>query len=98
MQAGNVFTWSISRYKSVPAIVVRAIVANLLSTGDLASDLYTIVTLFELGHDGPATTLLAMVCLNFAAQVKAQMRCVRPIPLTEICLLLGLFRRSLSLS
>ena len=69
MPSGNVFAWVISRYKSVPAIVLRAIVANLLSTGDLASDLYTIQSLFALGHVGPASALLTMVCLSFAVQV-----------------------------
>ena len=72
------FTWSISRYKSVPAIVVRAIVANLLSAGDLASDLYTIESLLALGHDGPASALLSMVCLSFAVQVRAN--AARPVP------------------
>jgi hypothetical protein len=65
----------VSRYKSLPAVVLRAIVANLLSTGDLASDLYTIVSLFVLGHDGPAYALLTMVGLSFAGQVRARMRC-----------------------
>jgi hypothetical protein len=53
----------------VPAIAMRALVANLLSTGDLASDLYTIESLFALGHISPAYDLLAMVCLVFAGQV-----------------------------
>jgi hypothetical protein len=66
--------WLISRYKSLPAIVVRAILANLLSTGDLASDIYTIESLFALGHDGPAYALLAMVCLSFAGQVRPGLR------------------------
>ena len=63
--------WLIARYKSLPAIVLRAIVANLLSTADLASDIYTIESLFALGHHGPAYALLTMVCLSFAAQVRA---------------------------
>ncbi len=67
--------WLFVRYKSVPAIVLRALVANLLSTGDLASDLYTIVSLFALGHDGTAYALLTMVFLSFAAQVRARMHC-----------------------
>ena len=61
----------IARYKSLPAVVLRAIVANLLSTADLASDLYTIESLFALGHDGPASALLSMLCLSFAVQVRA---------------------------
>ena len=63
----------IARSKSVPAIVLRAIVANLLSTFDLASDLYTVQSLFELGHDGPASALLTMVCLSLVVQVRARM-------------------------
>jgi hypothetical protein len=61
--------WLIARYKSLPAIVIRALVANLLSSGDLASDLYTVVSLFALGHNGPASALLTMVCLSLALQV-----------------------------
>jgi hypothetical protein len=61
----------IARYKSLPAIAVRAILANLLSTGDLASDLYTIESLFALGHNSTAHALLTMVCLSFAFQVRA---------------------------
>ncbi len=67
--------WLMSRYKSLPSIVLRALVATLLSTVDLASDLYTIVSLFALGHDGPASALLTMVCLSFGAQVRARMHC-----------------------
>ena len=63
--------WIITHYKSLPSIVLRAIVANLLSTVDLASDLYTIESLFALGHDGSASALLTMVCLSFAVQVMA---------------------------
>ena len=68
-------TWLIARSKALPPIVLRALVANLLSTGDLASDLYTIDSLFALGHDGPASALLTMVCLSFAVQVRARIRC-----------------------
>jgi hypothetical protein len=75
--------WLVARYKSLPAIVVRALVANLLSTGDLASDLYTIESLFVLGHDGSASALLTMVCLSFAMQVRARMSCREGVPLTE---------------
>ena len=67
--------WRIARYKSLSAIVLRAIVANLRSTDNLASDLCTIDSLFALGHNGPASALLTMVCLSFAAQVRAWMRC-----------------------
>jgi hypothetical protein len=67
--------WLIARYKSLSAIVLRAIVANLLSPGDLAADVSTIDSLFALGHNGPASALLTMVCLSFAAQVRAWMRC-----------------------
>ena len=65
----------IARYKSLPAIALRTIVANLLSLFDLASDLYTIESLFALGHNTTASALLTMVCLSFAAQVRAWMRC-----------------------
>ncbi len=75
MAGGNAVSraikWLIAHYKLLPAIVLRAIVANLLSTGDLASDLYTIESLFALGHDGPAYALLTMVGLSFATQVTA---------------------------
>jgi hypothetical protein len=94
--------WIIARYKSLPAIVLRAIVANLLSTGDLVSDLYTIESLVALGHDGPAYALLTMVCLSLASQVRARLRCrvacatYRDLhaPLALCDLILGLFRRS----
>ena len=52
----------VAGYKSVPAIVVRAIVSTLLGTGDLVSDLYTTVTLFSLSHLGPAYAMVAMIC------------------------------------
>ena len=62
----------VARYKSVPAIVVRATIATLLGTGDLASDIYTMFSLFRLGHLSPAYALLTMVLLNFAVgQVRA---------------------------
>ncbi len=64
-------TWIIARYKSVRTIALRAIVTNLLSLFDLASDLYTIESLFALGHNGPACALLTMVCVSFAVQVRA---------------------------
>jgi hypothetical protein len=75
--------WLIARYKSLPAIAMHALVANMFSTGDLASDLYTIENLFALGHNGPAYALLTMVCLSFVGQVMAWMRCVRRVPLIE---------------
>ncbi len=54
MAEGNVVTRALKRivagYKSVPGIVVRAIVATLLGTGNLVSDLYTTVTLFSLSQ------------------------------------------------
>ena len=71
---GNVVTRTFKRivtgYKSLPGIVVRAIVATLLGTGDLVSDLYTTVTLFSLGHLGPAYAMVAMICLSMAVQVR----------------------------
>ncbi len=63
------FQWIIERYKSMPAIVVRATVGALLGTGDVLSDIVTICTLFGLGLLGPAYALLTMVLLSFAAQV-----------------------------
>ena len=72
---GNVVTRSLKRrvtgLKSLPGIVVRAIVATLLGTGDLVSDLYTTVTLFSLSHLGPAYAMVAMICASMAAQVRA---------------------------
>ena len=75
MAEGNVVTRALKRivtgYKSLPGIVVRAIVATLLGTGDLVSDLYTTVNLFSLSHLGPAYAMVAMICLSMAAQVRA---------------------------
>jgi hypothetical protein len=72
---GNVVTHTFKRivagYKSLPGIVVRAIVATLLGTGDLVSDLYTTVTLFSLSHLGPAYAMVAMIGASMAAQVPA---------------------------
>ncbi len=79
---GNVVTRTFKRivtgYKSLPGIVVRAIVATLLGTGDLVSDAYTTVTLFSLSHLGPAYAMVAMICLSMAAQVRASspVRCI----------------------
>jgi hypothetical protein len=82
MAEGNVVTRALKRivagYKSVPGIVVRAIVATLLGTGDLVSDLYTTVNLFSLSHLDPAYAMVAMICLSVAVQVRASspMRCI----------------------
>ena len=69
---GNVVTRTVKRivtgYKSLPGIVVRAIVATLL--GDLVSDLYTTVNLFSLSHLGPAYAMVAMICASMAVQVR----------------------------
>ena len=73
------FQWIIARYKSLPAIVVRAAVGALLGTGDVLSDIVTIYTLFRLGLLGPAYALMTMVILSFAAQVLSQ--CVAHGPL-----------------
>ena len=74
MVEGNVvkrtFKRIVAGYKSVPGIVVRAIVATLLGTGDLVSDLYTTVTLFSLSHLGPAYAMVAMICASMAVQVR----------------------------
>ena len=75
MAEGNVVTRALKRivtgYKSVPGIVVRAIVATLLGTGDLVSDVYTTVNLYSLSHLGPAYAMVAMICASMAAQVWA---------------------------
>ena len=75
MAEGNVVTRTFKRivagYKALPGIVVRAIVATLLGTGDLVSDLYTTVTLFSLSHLDPAYAMVAMICTSMAAQVRA---------------------------
>ena len=60
----------VAGFKSLPGIVVRAIVATLLGTGDLVSDLYTTVTLFSLSHLGPAYAMVAMICLSMTVQVR----------------------------
>jgi ABC-type dipeptide/oligopeptide/nickel transport system permease subunit len=75
MAEGNVVTRALKRivagYRSLPGIVVRAIVSTLLGTGDLVSDVYTTVTLFSLSHLGPAYAMVAMMCFSMAAQVRA---------------------------
>ena len=72
---GGVVTRAFKRivagFKSVPVLVVRTIIATLLGTGDLASDVYSTVGLFELGHVGPANAMVAMVCTSMTAQVRA---------------------------
>jgi hypothetical protein len=47
---------------------VRAIVATLLGTGDLVSDLYTTVNLFSLSHLGPAYAMVAMICSSMVVR------------------------------
>ena len=83
---GNVVTRSFKRivagYKSLPGIVVRAIVATLLGTGDLVSDLYTTVNLFSLSHLGPAYAMVAMICASMAVQVRAT--CARQVLLSLV--------------
>ena len=75
MAEGNVVTRAFKRivtgFKSLPGIVVRAIVATLLGTGDLVSDLYTTVNLFSLSHLAPAHAMVAMICASMAVQVRA---------------------------
>jgi hypothetical protein len=57
----RVFQRLIKGFKSMPAIAVRTMVGALLGTGDMASDVVTIVTLFGLGHLDSAYALLTMV-------------------------------------
>jgi hypothetical protein len=56
--------------KSLPGrgIVVRAIVAMLLGTGDLVSDFYATVKLFSLSHLGPAYAMVAMICSSMVVR------------------------------
>jgi hypothetical protein len=79
MAEGNVVTRALKRivtgYKSLPGIVVRAIVATLLGTGDLVSDVYTTVNLFSLSHLGPAYAMVAMICASMAVQVRPPLLC-----------------------
>jgi hypothetical protein len=81
MADGNVVTHALKRivvgFKSLPGIVVRAIVATLLGTGDLVSDVYTTVNLFSLSHLGPAYAMVAMICASMAVQVRTFVeRCI----------------------
>ena len=62
--------------------MVRAIVATLLGTGDLVSDLYTTVNLFSLSHLGPAYAMVAMICASMAVQVRAA--CARRVSLSLV--------------
>jgi hypothetical protein len=91
MAEGNVakrtFKRIVAGYKSMPGIVVRAIISTLLGTGDLVSDLYTTVSLFSLSHLGPAYAMVAMICASMLVQVRASSpfawhpgvcRCTRP--------------------
>jgi hypothetical protein len=80
MPLRNVAARVVARYKSLPSIVVRATVATLLGTGDLASDIYTIAGVFALGHLGTAYALLTMLCLSFAVQVSLMRPCVAALP------------------
>ena len=86
MAEGNVLKRAFERIitgcKSLPGIVVRAIVATLLGTGDLVSDLYTIVNLFSLSHLGPAYAMVAMICASIAVQVHAT--CARRVSLRAV--------------
>jgi hypothetical protein len=86
MAEGNVVTRALKRivtgYKSLPGIVLRAIVATLLGTGDLVSDLYTTVTLHSLSHLGPAYAMVAMICASMAVQVRAT--CARRVSLSLV--------------
>ena len=86
MAEGNVVTRALKRivvgFKSLPGIVVRAIVATLLGTGDLVSDVYTAVNLFSLSHLGPACAMVAMICASMAAQVRAT--CARRVSLSLV--------------
>jgi hypothetical protein len=54
---GGVVTRAFKRivagFKSVPVLVVRTIIATLLGTGDLASDVYSTVGLFRAGPRRP---------------------------------------------
>jgi hypothetical protein len=90
MAEGNVVTRTFKRivvgFKSLPGIVVRAIVATLLGTGDLVSDVYTIVSLFSLSHLGPAYAMVAMICLSMAVQVRTgQCEAPRRVSLSLVC-------------
>ncbi len=64
----HTFKRRVTGFKSLPGVVVRAIVATLLGTGDLVSDVYTTVTRFSLSHLGPAYAMVAMICARMAAQ------------------------------
>jgi hypothetical protein len=78
MPVANVTAWIIARFKSVPLVVLRAVLAEVLHTFDVASDLFTIQSLFAMDHGGPASALLTMVLLAFAVRVRA--RCADVLP------------------
>jgi hypothetical protein len=61
----------VAAYKSLNGMVVRASIATLLGTGDQASDLYTTVQLFWLGHYLAAYSMVAMISLSMAMLVRA---------------------------
>ena len=65
----RIFASIVRKYKSPSGYIVRATFGMLLSTGDLASDLYAIAALFSLGHYGSAYAMVAMVCANLLVQV-----------------------------
>ena len=81
VEGGVTFAWIVARYKSMPSIVVRALVATLLGFGDFASDIFTIVSLVGLGHLGPAYALLVMVLLSLLSQVRPPWAAARSAPL-----------------
>ena len=64
------FKWIVEHWKAPSGVVVRATVATMLSAADLASDVYTIVTLHGLGRLVPAYALLAMMGTSFSMQVR----------------------------
>jgi hypothetical protein len=64
------FNWSVAHYKAPSGVVVRAMVSTMLSAADLASDVYTIVTLHGLGRLVPAYALLAMMGTSISMQVR----------------------------
>ena len=88
MAEGNVVTRALKRivagYKSLSGIVLRAIVATLLGTGDLVSDVYTTVTLFSLSHLGPAYAMVAMICASMAVQVRTVYASSRHVSLSLV--------------
>jgi hypothetical protein len=84
--AGLLVTWVVARFKSVPGVVARTVATVLFCWLDMASDVYTINTLFGLGHNGAASVL------NVALQVVFLRRCAAslPAPLGEASKRIGL--------